>query len=207
MKLLLIDDHQLLLDGLVLLIEECFEDAELICAGSLVEAKRALELNPDTRLVLLDLGLPDASGLASLFALRRLNDAVTVVVLSGDQSSLTVTSAIEAGAAGYIVKSAASDEMMAALRHVLSGGIYVPAGIAQEALPVSANAIRSLSSRQREVLQLLVLGRPNKLICRELCLSESTVKTHVTAIFNRLGVHSRTQAVVAAARMGWKITP
>ena len=166
----------------------------------------------DIELVLLDLALPDSSGMSGLKRLREQAPEVTVVVLSADETPETVLAAIEAGAAGFIPKTARLGVMQAALRVVLDGGVYLPeAVLTRSAAPVpppdEAGDSLGLSPRQLDVLKLLIEGKPNKLICRELDLSESTVKTHLAAIFRRLNANSRTQAVVAAARLGLRLHP
>lgn len=148
--------------------------------------------------------------------LREHAPQVTIVVLSADESPETVLAAIDAGAAGFIPKTARSGVMQQALRTVLAGGVYLPpamllapraeaAAVALDPAPPDADAVTGLTPRQTEVLRLLIEGKPNKLICRELELSESTVKTHLASIFRRLGASSRTQAVVAAARLGLQL--
>jgi DNA-binding NarL/FixJ family response regulator len=127
-----------------------------------------------------------------------------------------VFAAIEAGAAGFIPQSSPAGVMREALRRVLDGGVYLPPPLARrtaagdtgpEAAPAPATDLTHLTPRQCDVLRLLIEGKTNKLICRELELSESTVKTHLASIFRRLGATSRTQAVVAAARMGLQLGP
>jgi DNA-binding NarL/FixJ family response regulator len=214
MKVLLIDDHALFRDALSLLITQKLPDLTLLQAGSMAEALQVLQANPDVPLALLDLGLPDSQGLDSLARVHDAAPLVTVVVLSADERRETIIAAIEAGAAGFIPKTAQGSVLDNALRVVLDGGVYVP----REALdtpgaarPVGllpeSGATLDLSPRQLDVLRLLIEGKSNKLICRELDLSESTVKTHLGAIFRRLDVNSRTQAVLAAARLGLRLSP
>lgn len=207
MKLLLIDDHALFRDGLSLLIASRIfpggQRVEVIEAGTLQEAARLLFAHADLALVLLDLGLSDCQGLSTLHAWRAVCPHVPVVVLSADDRSDMILDALDAGASGFIPKTAQSRVMQDALNHVLAGGVYLP-----DLPPVSAATPDDefgFSGRQADVLRLLVEGQPNKEICRRLCLSESTVKTHLAAIFRKLGVNSRTQAVVAVAQAGWSI--
>ena len=221
MKLLLIDDHPLFRDGLSLLIQHRLDlaehgGAEVVEAGSLHEALVALERHPDVGLVLLDLGLADRKGLGTLAEWRELAPQLPVVVLSADDRPGTILAAIDQGASGFIPKTVEASVMQEALRRVLSGGVYLPAlptdavaaaEVAQDDEgprdePVGPDATLGLSGRQLDVLRLLVEGKPNKEICRVLSLSESTVKTHLSAIFRKLKVSSRTQAVVAVARAG-----
>jgi DNA-binding NarL/FixJ family response regulator len=218
MKLLLVDDHALLRDGLALLMAHEFEGLEVVQAGTVAEAHAALADHPDVRLVLLDLGLPDGNGIDALPVLREAAPGAVLVALSADEKRETVLAAIAAGAAGYIPKTAQSGVMLQALRFVLSGGVYLPAVVLEQraaerspGAPVDLAQRSSddlgLSPRQVEVLKLLVEGKSNKLIARDLLMSESTVKTHLEALFRRLGANSRTQAVVAAARLGLRLNP
>ena len=110
--------------------------------------------------------------------------------------------ALEAGAAGFIPKTAESGVLEGALRTVLGGGVFVPDGLVATAAP-EAPAANDLTQRQKDVFRGLVDGKSNKLIARELGISDSTVKTHLQAVYERLRINSRTQAVLAAARMGW----
>lgn len=221
MKLLLIDDHPLFRDGLSLLIQHRLDlaehgGAEVVEAGNLGEAQAALARHPDVGLVLLDLGLSDRQGLGTLSEWRELVPHLPVVVLSADDRPATIVAAIDQGASGFIPKTVEASVMQEALHRVLSGGVYLPPlptdAVAAEASPQDDDALRDepvgpeatlgLSGRQLDVLRLLVEGKPNKEICRVLSLSESTVKTHLSAIFRKLKVSSRTQAVVAVARAG-----
>lgn len=221
MKLLLIDDHPLFRDGLSLLIQHRLDlaehgGAEVVEAGNLREALVALEQHPDVALVLLDLGLADRQGLDTLTQWRELAPHLPVVVLSADDRPGTIVAAIDQGASGFIPKTVEASVMQEALHRVLSGGVYLPPlpsdAVAAEPAPVDDEGLRDepvgpdatlgLSGRQLDVLRLLVEGKPNKEICRVLSLSESTVKTHLSAIFRKLKVSSRTQAVVAVARSG-----
>ena len=217
MKTLLVDTHALYREGLALLITQSFPGLELLQAGDIAEALAQLERHPDLDLLLLDLDLPDAAGTRGLLQIRDRAPDVTVVVLSGDTPPGTALDAIEAGAAGFIPKTSPAGVMREALRRVLDGGVYLPPPLLApraaagdneaEAAPATADTLTGLTPRQRDVLRLLIEGKTNKLICRELELAESTVKTHLASIFRRLGATSRTQAVVAAARMGLQLGP
>nr|WP_315193199.1 response regulator transcription factor [uncultured Aquabacterium sp.] len=226
MKLLLIDDHPLFRDGLSLLIQHRLNLAdhgsfEVLEAGDLQDASRALAAHPDVRLALLDLGLADRQGLGTLDRWREMAPDVPVVVLSADDRPHTIVAAIDRGASGFIPKTVQSGVMQEALLRVLSGGVYLPPLPDDAALddpgeplepplespvdpaePSDPESLLGLSDRQLDVLRLLIEGKPNKEICRRLNLSESTVKTHLSAIFRKLRVNSRTQAVVAVARAG-----
>lgn len=212
-KALLVDDHAFLRDALALLMAQEFPFLTLLQAGDLAQARQLLALHPDVQLVLLDLTLPDGHGLDLLPQLRATTDA-TLVVMSADDSNETILAAIQAGAAGYIPKTLESARMLAALRVVMAGGVYLPPRLLAPppAAPVAPSGSRDpadlgFSPRQGEVLRMLIEGKPNKLIARALDMSESTVKTHLAAIFRKLDANSRTQAVVAAARLGLRLVP
>lgn len=220
MKVLLVDDHTLFREGLAMLVAQGLPQVELLQADDMAQALRHVASHPELRLVLLDLALPDFTGLDALRHLRSHAPHLKVVVVSSDDAPATVLSAIDAGAAGFIPKTSRSGVMLAALRDVLDGAVFLPpnllrpgtddsAAIAAAFEPASrsSDVADGLTPRQGEVLRLLVEGRSNKAIGRELGLSESTVKTHLASIYARLGVTSRTQAVVAAARLGVRLGP
>ena len=172
---------------------------------TLADGLQRLGLQPEVALVLLDLGLPDAQGMQALQQLREQAPQARVVVLSADDRAETVQQAIEQGACGFVPKTARSAQLTDALALTLDGGVYLPPGaLLAQPVPPAAAALE-LSPRQRDVLRLLIEGKSNKLICRELALSESSVKTHLAAVFRRLDVNSRTQAVVAAAGLGLRL--
>ena len=207
MKTLLIDDHALFREGLALLMSSAFPEHVCHQAGSLAQALDLLAAQPDIRLVLFDLGLPDNTGIAGLQRLREAAPQASVVVLSADDTPETVLAAIDNGAAGFIPKTSRPNAMREALERVLAGGVYLPPdmlGPRPDAAHADGTAL-GMSPRQLDVLRLLIDGKSNKLICRELDLAESTVKTHLAAIFRKLEVSSRTQAVVAAARLGLRL--
>jgi DNA-binding NarL/FixJ family response regulator len=219
MKVLLVDDHALLRDGVALVMEREFAGLQLLQAGTLAEMRSAIAQHVDIQLVLLDLTLPDGNGIAELPRLREVAPNARIVALSADESTETVMAAINAGAAGFIPKSVQSGAMLQALRVVLDGGVYLPgAAVERRAAPrpgatgwVVPRALGpeqiGFSPRQADVLRMLIDGMPNKAIGRELEMSESTVKTHLAVIFRKLDANSRTQAVVAAARLGLRLGP
>jgi DNA-binding NarL/FixJ family response regulator len=192
MKLLVVDDHPLILEALARYIEAAEPRWTLLAAATRDDARRLLAAHPDCALVLLDLALPGTRGLAFLAELRFERPALPIVVLSATHDRPTIDGAIAAGARGYLSKRADASEIVAAVRTVLRGGRPVPA----------ASDPLGFTQRQSDVLRLLVQGKPNKLICRDLALSEGTVKVHVSAILRALNVHTRAQAIVELARRG-----
>lgn len=214
MKLLVIDDHPLIRDALRLVLKGLDVSVELVESADRAGALEAAAQHPDLSLILLDVALPDADGLAVLRELREQYPAVPVVMLSGTDAPDTVTRALDDGAMGFIPKHSPNEVLVGALRLVLSGGVYLPPNMLRQPGGASA-AVRpeggrgfreiGLTERQAQVLALLVQGMPNKLICRELNLAEGTVKIHITAILKSLKVTNRTQAVIAVSRLGLKL--
>lgn len=194
MKILACDDHALFRDGLRLVIEGLGREARLLEAASAAEALRLATAHADLALALLDLGLPDADGLGLLRTLRERHPALRVAVVSAAEDPAVMRAALDAGAAGFIPKSSSRDVLLRALELILAGGVYVPAG----ALAPGATAVSELplSERQREVLELMTRGLTNRDIARVLGISAATVKVHVAAILDGLGVSNRTEAVM-----------
>ena len=209
MKILVVDDHPLIVDALEQSLPQIDPRLAVLGATNREQTLTALARHPDTALVLLDLALPGARGLDLLAELRLDYPLLPIVVLSATHDRATVGAALAAGARGYVSKTASSEALIDAVRTVLGGGRGITADIA----PASAHASGvtpdglGLTQRQSEVLQLLVQGKPNKLICRDLKLSEGTVKVHVSAILKALNVHSRSQAIVELARRGVTVDP
>jgi len=204
MKILLADDHDLFRAGLGLVLHELGADTSLVQAASLTDAIHCAEAEPDLDLALLDLNMPAMNGAAGLQKFRTQFPDVPVVIVSGSDELSDVQQALGAGASGFIHKSTPPPVMLSALRLVLAGGIYVPLQAMQrEPAPLVATRTwaSGLTSRQMEVLRLLAVGKPNKVIARELDLSEGTVKIHLSAIFRVLDVNNRTEAVLAAQQL------
>lgn len=215
MRILLVDDHTLFREALLHVLRQFDSTAVVIEAATAKEAIRLATHYHDLDLILLDLTLPGMNGLSALPELHGLRPTVPLVILSASEDSTDVRQALEAGVMGYIPKSSSSHEMIAALRLVMAGEVYVPPALlaALEALetalvPVATastevEGIDGLTPRQVEVLQLMAQGLSNKGICRRLNLAEGTVKLHVTAILRALNTCNRTQAVIEATRRGW----
>ena len=214
MKLLVVDDHPLIREAVQGVVTRLEPGATVLAVGDSERGFAIADAEPDLDLVLLDLNIPGLAGIPALKAWRRRYPEVPVVVLSSADDRPTVLAAIAAGAAGFIPKSSPNEVLLNALRLVLAGGKYLP----PEALaPVAGSGARApreateralsletlgLTDRQAQVLKLLAAGKSNKLICRELDLAERTVKAHISAVFRALGVTTRTQAAIAAAKLG-----
>ena len=204
MKILVIDDHPLIVGALVQLLPQLDPALTILTAGDPIEATEVLDNEPEIALVLLDLALPGARGLDFLADLKLDYPGVPIAVLSATHDSATVLASLGAGAQGFIPKSARAESLLDAVRYVLDGGVYLPPDMPtmpSDGVHVKHGAL-GLTARQTDVLKLLVQGKPNKLICRDLTLSEGTVKVHVSAILKALRVRSRTEAIAVLARRG-----
>lgn len=216
MNILLVDDHPLIRDGIAGMLARLAPDSTLRqaadCAGGLALAK-----DWDPRLVLLDLGLPDASGLDALKAFKAACGTVPVVVLSGNGDPALVMQALDLGASGFIPKNMTPEEIWSALGVVLSGGIFLPASIGGSAdIPFSERSATrngevpalervALTPRQREILRALAEGLSNKQIAARFQLAEPTVKAHVSSVMRVLNVGTRTQVLLWLSRNGVRL--
>jgi two-component system, NarL family, nitrate/nitrite response regulator NarL len=209
MKLLIVDDHAILREGLVALLQQFEQGADVLQAADTTEGLRLAEANPDLDAVFLDLNLPEQGGMEVIPVFAKRYPQLPVIVLSSSEDPSDVRFALKSGAFGFVPKSASPRNILSALRLVLSGEIYVPP-LLLDLRPVDANGSaraaiepgERLTDRQTEVLRHLCRGLSNKEISRALDLSEKTTKSHITAIFKVLGVVNRTQAASAARRVG-----
>jgi len=202
-RVLIIDDHPLVRDGLRSVIAVTFDGCEILEASSLEEALATLEKQSNFDLVLLDLNIPDVKRLDGLRLLRQRFPILPVAMVSGEFDWSIVQEALAVGAAGFIPKSMKRSAIVDALHRIVSGEIYLPEMVAtSSAASEEANEIlcriESLTPHQRLVLGHLVNGRLNKQIAHDLGVSMTTVKAHVSAVLQKLGVFSRTQAVIKA---------
>lgn len=223
MKILVVDDHPLIREAMRTVLQQLDARIEVFEAGNCDDALAIARRETDLALVLLDIRLPGASGLYGLEILRERHPDLPVVVLSASEDRNEVLRAIDLGAMGFIPKSQPSRVIVGALKLVLAGGVYLPAEMMSQPQTQQGSAVAredeapyasrprhvdlGLTPRQTDVLALLVQGKPNKIICRELNLAEGTVKIHVAAILKALGVMNRTQAVVAVSRLGLTLSP
>jgi DNA-binding NarL/FixJ family response regulator len=213
LKILIIEDHALVREGLVRLLARIESGVVLRDCADFDSALAVLEGEDEVDLVLLDLALPGIDGFVGLDILRRQFPALPVVVVSAFDDAPTITRVMNLGASGFIPKAFSGEALLAALHEVLAGNIFRPDGAGKAArlddmpsLPPAGKGVQpsevGLTERQGQVLALMVRGLSNREIGDYLELSEGTVKIHVTAIFKALGVASRTQALVAVARYG-----
>ena len=193
---LVADDHPMVRDALASALGQAFAGAAIAMAGSLAQVEAALEREPETDALLLDLDMPGMDGLTGLALLRSGHPTVPIIVVSAAREANVVRRSYEFGASAYIDKSASLEEIAGTVRAVLDGEIFAP----PDAQPVDSFAQRAnqLTPQQWRVLALMVQGDLNKQIAYKLGVGEATVKAHVTVILRKLGVRSRTQAVIEA---------
>jgi DNA-binding NarL/FixJ family response regulator len=200
-RLLLIDDHQIYLDGLSLTLGSLCEGVRLDHARNAAEALQQVRETPYD-LILLDLQLPDSSGLSLMQKLRAADAMVPIAILSASNSPSDLEAALQLGAAGFISKTTDGKTLLDAVTQLLYGAQVV---IGDTALKIdrqtSAREV-GITPRQLEILDLLAEGLPNKVICQRLSLSEDTVKTHLKALFSSLDSHNRTECVTQARKLG-----
>jgi len=218
MKILLADDHALIRSGLRSELAALEDANEFVEAWDAASLRHMFERHRDLDLALVDLTMPGMQGACTIAALREDFPTIPLIVVSGADAGVEMQAVLRAGAAGYIPKSAMSQVMLQAIRLVLAGGQYLPpelmrmldspehspateSVVAQAPAPKPAADFRLLellSPRQREVFALLAKGLSNKMIARQLDITEGTVKTHVATIFALLHVHNRVSAVAEA---------
>ncbi len=207
LKILVVDDHALVREGLRQVLKGLDENIEVLDAGNCARAFELSNVHPDLDLVLLDYHLPDLNGLQALDVFRVQHPELPIVMLSGSANPSTMQQVLARGAAGFVTKSSVSDELLRALRLVMDGDVYVPAEAATDAVdaldpPELPEVLPKFTRRQEDVLLELLDGRSNREISVSMSLSEETVKSHVSAILRVLGVQTRMQAVLVASRLG-----
>ena len=206
LKILVVDDHALVREGLRQVLKGLDEQVEVLEAGQCSRAFELAAAHPDLDLVLLDYQLPDMNGLEALTLFGRQHPELPVVMISGTVEPRIVRQVMALGAVGFIAKASLSSELLTILRAVLEGQIYMPPEFltGHAALDeVDAPGGPQLTSRQHEVLGLMLAARSNKEISVTLNLSDETVKNHVSAVLRAFGVQTRMQAVLAATLRGY----
>ena len=198
MKIILADDHPLFRQALMITLKSHFSGAEIFDAETIPELEQHLQNVNDADLLLLDLDIPGAQGFNSLITIRRSYPNLGVVIISGFEDKETIYKAMNFGAAGFIPKSTPVPEMVVAIKEVLNGKLWTPDGDFNGSAQTSIadDKIASLTPKQHKILLMFADGLLNKQIAYELGLSESTIKSHASTIFLKLGVRNRTQAVI-----------
>jgi DNA-binding NarL/FixJ family response regulator len=208
MRALVIDDHPLIHEIMPAVLRKALGEIDVATEATLEDGlARAATEAPD--LVLLDLGLPGCEGLDAVGRFRMRFPELPFVVLSANVDRESILGALDAGAIGYITKTSTPDVMIAALKLVAAGGTYVPPEALEDEVirtrPRRRTGCPDLTDRQREVLGLILKGYDNGRIASTLDIAPNTVKQHAHAIFVQLGVSTRAQAVIAAARLGLRL--
>jgi DNA-binding NarL/FixJ family response regulator len=214
--LVIADDHPLFRDALRQAVASVVTSARIDEAGSFEELTALLDQDSDVDLVLLDLAMPGISGFSGLIYLRAQFPAIPVVIVSASDDGGTIRQSLDFGASGFIPKRFGVDTLRDAIVKVLDGDVWVPAdtdlsSATDPELVQLRDRLVTLTPQQVRVLMMLSEGLLNKQIAYELGVSEATIKAHVSAILQKLGVESRTQAVIAAAKIAgnqWRqVTP
>lgn len=201
-RILLVDDHPVVRDGLVAVLED---ETDFQIVGSVGTVDETLlfvsRLRPDV--ILLDLELPGTGGIDALPRLAEASPDSRVIVFTAYDADERVMAAIKGGAKGYVLKGAAAGEIVQAVRAVHAGGSYLTPRVAAKVMAqVAGPRPASLTGRERQVLRLVAEGLATKQIARRLGISERTVKFHVTSVLNKLGAENRAQAVAVASQRG-----
>ena len=213
--LVIADDHPLFRDALRQAVASVVASARIDEAGSFEELTALLDQDSDVDLVLLDLSMPGISGFSGLIYLRAQFPAIPVVIVSASDDGGTIRQSLDFGASGFIPKRFGVDTLRDAITKVLGGDVWVPAdtdlsSATDPELVRLRDRLVTLTPQQVRVLMMLSEGLLNKQIAYELGVSEATIKAHVSAILQKLGVESRTQAVIAAGRIEagqWPLHP
>ena len=206
-KFIVADDHPLFRAALKQALQAGNEGVQIVEADTMEATLARVAEHGDADLVLLDLHMPGAHGFSGLIQLRAQAPEMPVAVVSGSEEARVVRRAIDYGASGFIPNSASLNTIAEAIAEIMDGEVWLPEGMedvlgdGDEEDSRFAEAIASLTPQQFRVLGMLTSGLLNKQIAYDLNVSEATVKAHVTAILRKLGVHSRTQAVIAAQRL------
>jgi DNA-binding NarL/FixJ family response regulator len=218
-KILLVDHHFLIREALRAVLESLNDETTILEAEDASQAMQMIAEHEDIGFIFLELNLPDRDGFSALAELREGHPDISVVVLSARRDRDSVTRALSLGALAFIPKTEEREVLRRALDLVFAGGVYIPAEILTRDEPLVSSpkpgcgardlsgmrpADLGLSRRQLDVLQLMMQGKTNKGICRELKLAEPTVKNHVTAILKALKVTNRTEAVITVSELAWE---
>lgn len=203
LKILIADDHELFLDGLRLVLSDLDNEITVDTASNHHELQQKADGKTVYDLILTDLAMPGMPWHESLRRLKENNPDTPIVVLSAVTEPENVLQAVDIGASGFIPKTSSNKIILSALHLILAGGLYLPSELLSLQNKPEDTAVKGiLTPRQLDVLRLMGQGKPNKIIARELDLSEGTVKLHVTAILKALNVINRTGAVIAGRNLG-----
>ncbi len=204
-KIIIADDHPLFTQALLGTLKNKLSQTQWLEAQTIAELEQQLQNNTDSDLLLLDLNIPGAHGFSTLIHVRNHYPQIPVVVVSAHEDQSTISKAMQYGAAGFVPKSTPVDDIFTAIMAVLSGEIWLPKSFqnTQESSENTdiAERVASLTQQQYRILMMFAQGLLNKQIAYDLHVSEATIKAHATAIFRKLDVRNRTQAVIAIAQL------
>ncbi len=203
-NVLVIDDHPLYCDALASALRHAFQDCKIKTASSLTGALQLLRSGFEPDLVMLDLKLPDVTGISGFVQLRDRLPGTPILVISALTSSDVIEAVMQAGAVGFVPKDVSTHTLQAVFAELLAGQKFLPPGYQRPPQPAPfavdvktvSEKIATLTPQQTRIMKLICAGKPNKQIAYELSLAEATVKAHITALLRRLGVQNRTQAAV-----------
>ena len=206
MKILISDDHALFRDGLSMRLEQIAPDAVILQAASYSQVFKILRDENDIDMIILDVEMQDMPWQEALNDIKMGNPNATIVVISASEDSRTIRMILSTGVKGYIPKRSDIKVLNNALKLILDGGTYIPPTLIDSTpmnnLSGKSAGIKTLTTRQSQVLDLIAQGKSNKQIAYDMGVSESTVKLHINALLRSLHVSNRTQAVVTAQKMG-----
>ncbi|WP_125558237.1 response regulator transcription factor [Pseudoalteromonas rubra] len=206
-QFLIADDHPLFREALKGALQNQFDGLEIFESENFEQTLQQLSEQEELDLLLLDLHMPGNGDLYGLIRIREDYPSLPIVVVSGSEDLNVISKVMGYGAMGFIPKASSSQEIVEALNQVLEGDVWLPASLKDQIAELDgedkqlAQQIASLTPQQYKVLQYLHEGLLNKQIAYELNISEATVKAHITAIFRKLGVYNRTQAVLIATKL------
>lgn len=206
-NILVADDHPLFREAVSLVLNTSLDDCQILETEDVEQTLALIQGNEELDLILLDLNMPGSGGLNTLLEIRNIAPTVPVVIISAETNRKIILQTITYGAVGFIAKSSSKQEIGNAIKQILDGNVYLPADIIragaqpetrsrQQELQISSEMLYTLTRKQLLVLKAMAMGSSNKQIAYDLNISETTVKSHVSAILKKLGVHNRTQAVV-----------
>mgnify|MGYP000211942013 CR=1 FL=1 len=204
-KIIIADDHPLFRQALLDTLKAKLTTTNWLEAQTISELEQLLEQHGDSDLLLLDLNIPGAHGFNTLIHVRNHYPQIPVVVVSAYEDHDTIAKAMEYGAAGFVPKSTPVDSIFSAIIQVLAGDIWLPDTFQSSAESTDnsdiAERVASLTQQQYRILMMFAQGMLNKQIAYDLNVSEATIKAHATAIFRKLNVRNRTQAVIAISQL------
>ena len=216
MQFLIVDDHSIVTMALEMLLKDFDNQENTVYSANTKEDAIALadQYGETVDLMILDLSMPGVQGTSLMEEIVAAHPTLKILVMSGLQDQQSIVRVLQMGAAGFIPKSLDAELLSSAIGFVLKGGVYIPVKLLNQAQksglltarePASEAGSVHLTDRQKDVLELLAKGAPIKRICKELNLSEGTVKTHVTAIYRAFGANNRTEALLEARRHGFDV--